>query len=71
MTLGRQLRPDKAVAAAHTWIRGAIKVALVKDFPTDAQKLLYNDAAIDQIRAIVLDVIHSFEPSAPRRAEWD
>lgn len=71
MTLGRQLRPDKAVLAAHTWVRAVLSRAVERNFPTEGQRNVYNEAALAQIKSIILDVIESFEPPAPRRADWD
>ena len=71
MTLGRQLRPDKAVAAAHMWLRASLRSALEHDFPTRAQAEAYNEAALMQIRSVIVDVIDSFNPPMPRKADWD
>lgn len=71
MTAGRKLRPEKAVRAAHEWVRALLLHGLKHHFPTQNQRAVYSEAALVQIREVVEQSIDAYLPSAPRRAEWD
>lgn len=71
MTLGRVLPSHRAVAAAHEWVRETLKAALLTQYPSQKMRALYSDAALSQIDGIIRDLIDSYKPSQPRRAEWD